>query len=475
MTAHEDVDPWKSDLMNRKGVAKFLSQHLDAAEHIKVLNVNSEWGSGKTFFLQAWKQEQKPLRPCIYFDAWKHDYSGDPFVSLVATIREQLEDQLGKTSGATQSIKKFTASAAKTLVAATPVVAKGLVKKYLAIDGAELSEAINDTMSDAAEKAVEHLISSNKEALATVDNFKKIFNELLVNVGRLKNSGSMPAYIFIDELDRCRPTYAIELLERIKHLFDVSGCKFIIASDTKQLAHSINAVYGHAFESKQYLKRFFDAEFSLDNSNIRGWVKTKFQSAGDDCKAWQFSVAIPVMSSYSPTHEYQSLSLIPPAPNAVLEGSECLNLRQIVFLALSSTFDAKLRELEKIVLQLESLESNIKGRFHFFWGAYLIFLKDRNPDLYWEARKNPSIEVVDRIRAKYPASFIYFGDSNVSVHDLFHNYLNFFAMGKAAVLESIRLHTGRAPYLDEICRAFANDFNQMSGYFAIVDLAHRLE
>ncbi|WP_116826345.1 P-loop NTPase fold protein [Pseudomonas syringae] len=45
-----DTDPWKHDLMMRKGVAKFLSQHLDASEHIKVLNVNSEWGSGKTFF-----------------------------------------------------------------------------------------------------------------------------------------------------------------------------------------------------------------------------------------------------------------------------------------------------------------------------------------------------------------------------------------------------------------------------------------
>ena len=38
-------------------------------------------------------------------------------------------------------------------------------------------------------------------------------------------------FVFIDELDRCRPTYAIELLERIKHLLDIDGLVFILAMD----------------------------------------------------------------------------------------------------------------------------------------------------------------------------------------------------------------------------------------------------
>ncbi|WP_440058841.1 KAP family P-loop NTPase fold protein [Pseudomonas fragariae (ex Marin et al. 2024)] len=473
MTVIDNNDPWKYDLMKRKGVAKFLSQHLDASAHINVLNVNSEWGSGKTFFLQAWKKEQEPARPCIYFDAWKYDYSGDPFVSLVAAIRDQLQDQLGKTADATRTLKQFTKSAAKTLVAATPVVAKGLVKKYLAVDSDELSGAINETLSDAAEKAVEHLISSNKDALESVENFKKIFIKLLDKVKLAKGGDSKPAYIFIDELDRCRPTYAIELLERIKHLFDIPECKFIIASDTKQLAYSINAVYGQGFESRQYLKRFFDAEFSLDNSNPREWIKTKFLS--DTHEDWRRELGIPVLSYYDPRVRYDSNSSVPPAYGAVLSGEEKLNLRQIVFLALTQTFGARLRELEKLALQLESLESNVQGEFHFFWGAYLVFLKDRNPELYWESKNTPSIDTVTRLKEKYPPASLYFGDTSISVHDIFHSYLNLFAVGESVARENYRRASGQTQYIEAIGRAFGDNYCGMSAYYTIVDLARQLE
>ncbi|WP_440064997.1 KAP family P-loop NTPase fold protein [Pseudomonas syringae] len=473
MTEIAEADPWKNDLMNRKGVAKFLSQHLDASDHIKVLNVNSEWGSGKTFFLQAWRTEQYAIRPCIYFDAWKHDYSGDPFVSLVATIREQLQSQLGKDADATRTLSKFTSSAAKTLMAATPVIAKGLVKKYLAVESDDLSEAINETLSDAAEKAVEHLISSNKETLETVDTFKKVFIALLGKARIQKTSSSKPAYIFIDELDRCRPTYAIELLERIKHLFDISECKFIIASDTKQLAHSINAVYGQAFESKQYLKRFFDAEFSLDNSNPREWVKTKFVS--DSSQEWRSDVGIPVVSHYDSEQRRYSDSVVTPQRGAILKGSENLNLRQVVFLALALTFGAKLRELEKIVLQIESLEANVKGPFHFFWGAYLIFLKDRDPDFYWESRYTPSNDVTLRIKDKYQSALLYFGNISLGVHDVFQMYLNSFALGEAGARDNYRRASGQTQLVEEVTRAFGEYYSYMSDYYVIVDLAHKLE
>lgn len=468
-----ESDPWKHDLMKRKGVAKFLAQHLDASEHIKVLNVNSEWGSGKTFFLQAWKKEQDAIRPCIYFDAWRNDYSGDPFVSLVAAIRDQLHDQLGKSADTTRTLKAFTSSAAKTLVAATPVIAKGLVKKYLAVDGEELSDAINETLTDAAEKAVESLISSNKEALESVDKFKIIFAQLLDKVKKKKGADLNPAYIFIDELDRCRPTYAIELLERIKHLFDISECKFIIASDTKQLAHSINAVYGQAFESRQYLKRFFDAEFSLDNSNPRNWIKTKFIDGREEI--WQRQLGIPVVTHYSSRDNYHNVDSTPPSYGAILRGAENLNLRQVVFLALKQTFGAQLRELEKIAFQLQALESNVKGQFHFFWGAYLVFLKDRNPELYQECKSVPSKETVERLKVKYQGALLYFGNTSISVHDIFLSYLNLYALGEQAARANYQRSSGLSQYLEAITQAFGENYRIMAGYFTIVDLAHHLE
>lgn len=54
----------------------------------------------------------------------------------------------------------------------------------------------------------------------------------------------LPAFIFIDELDRCRPSYAVEMLETIKHIFDISGVVFVVATDTEQLQHAVKVVYG---------------------------------------------------------------------------------------------------------------------------------------------------------------------------------------------------------------------------------------
>ncbi|MBK7493258.1 MAG: hypothetical protein IPI17_15895 [Nitrosomonas sp.] len=79
-----------------------------------------------------------------------------------------------------------------------------------------------------------------------------LIEKLTCDQGHLKK----PLFIFIDELDRCRPLYAIELLERIKHLFVYQGIVFVIATDTEQLKHSINAIYGSGFDSTTYLRRF---------------------------------------------------------------------------------------------------------------------------------------------------------------------------------------------------------------------------
>ncbi|QDE47832.1 hypothetical protein EIN43_17235 [Enterobacter hormaechei] len=66
----------------------------------------------------------------------------------------------------------------------------------------------------------------------------------------------MPTFIFIDELDRCRPNYAIDMLETIKHLFDINNVVFVIATDKEQLSHSICSVYGSGFDATRYLDRF---------------------------------------------------------------------------------------------------------------------------------------------------------------------------------------------------------------------------
>jgi hypothetical protein len=86
----------------------------------------------------------------------------------------------------------------------------------------------------------------------------------------------VPMFVLIDELDRCRPTYAIEMLEQVKHLFDVDNTIFLISTDGDQLAHSIKAVYGESFDGKRYLLRFFNRQYRFEQRDLRAYVKYLF-------------------------------------------------------------------------------------------------------------------------------------------------------------------------------------------------------
>ena len=72
-----------------------------------------------------------------------------------------------------------------------------------------------------------------------------------------------PLIVVIDELDRCRPSYAVELLEVAKHLFSVENIVFVLAVNRSELGHSIKALYGDGFDAEGYLRRFFDVDFQL--------------------------------------------------------------------------------------------------------------------------------------------------------------------------------------------------------------------
>lgn len=473
MTIPKDA-PWLLDKMNRKGVAKFLTKYLDSNEKIKVLNINSEWGSGKTFFLENWRNEQEPNRICIYFNAWENDFTGDAFVALVSTIKEQLNDHIGPAQDVENYLARFTKVAARTLMAATPALAKGLVKKITGVEVSVLTEAFNDdTIGEATEKAVEKLISSNRETLDTVKDFKATFEKLLnlaIAVKAINAASEYPAYIFIDELDRCRPTFAIELLERIKHLFTVNQCKFIIATDTRQLGHSIKAVYGSEFSAEKYLKRFFDSEFSLDNNDLSLWILANIRFED------QFAVSrTEVITHYDGHTRYLSNTQVRPEHDALLDPA--LNASQIIILALALTFKTKLRELEKVLMQIEATQANSSGReFSLFWGAYLIFLKDADSEIYRMFLHGDSTLASQRLNERYKPKKLYFGDHSVSVHDVFNAHLTRFLKGEQDAKETHHRSMGEGlAYMQAVNEGWYRNYQSLHNYPKLVDLAHSLE
>lgn len=85
--------------------------------------------------------------------------------------------------------------------------------------------------------------------------------------------------IFIDELDRCNPLYAVKLLEEIKHYYSSEKVLFVFSVNLTQLKNAVNSVYGDSFDSIKYLDRFFDIRLTLPKADVKNFIR---KDCGED-------------------------------------------------------------------------------------------------------------------------------------------------------------------------------------------------
>lgn len=142
---------------------------------------------------------------------------------------------------------------------------------------------VSDTIISAYIKKRLDDFSETKESL---ENFR-VNLASLIDLLHTEYGMQLPMYIFVDELDRCRPTYAIQMLERIKHLFDIPNLAFVVATDTTSLSHSIKAVYGSEFDSKQYLQRFFHRTYKLPIASREKIIAALIMRNGTSLDLWR--------------------------------------------------------------------------------------------------------------------------------------------------------------------------------------------
>ena len=181
------------------------------------------------------------LHLAVYYNAWENDNQKSPLLSLIYEIIKVAKIDTNKTD---ISINK------------EKIIKDGLsaiVKHFSGIDIKELLKCVETEAKDIFKE-----IKGQKSTKEQVDN---ILNNLLLEHGER-------LVIFIDELDRCRPTFAVELLEQIKHYFDNDKITFVFSTNIKQLQYTIKKYYGEAFEAKRYLDKFFDLTISLNEINV---------------------------------------------------------------------------------------------------------------------------------------------------------------------------------------------------------------
>lgn len=272
------------DEFHRKPIAEKLIRLLSSDIDLSPMVIDGGWGTGKTEFCEKlialMKQQHADSYHLVYLDAFRSDHSGEPLLALLAQIIKDCtpEDQANGEPSAER--KQLTRKLAKTAGFSFKVIAKAAVGHFLKQSVEEIAEgwqqaiadeegrgAVVETVSDAmvelSDKAidstVEVLLKEQIEAEKNLATLRECLSEFAEN---------KPIILFIDELDRCRPDYAVDMLETIKHVFDVKNVKVILITNTQQLRAAINHRYGLAVDSQRYLDKFLKYSFALPDRSL---------------------------------------------------------------------------------------------------------------------------------------------------------------------------------------------------------------
>lgn len=269
-----DKNVWDSLKNNTFDRAKDIQEFIEGLEMIEenvYISLDAKWGDGKTFFVRQIEEtlkyfrakmmetEQKPLKNLesyeylkeseavkltnvenlylpVYYNAWMYDDHNDPLMSLLLVMTKQCGGSYN-----TKINMKSLGERLMTVASSLPIS----IKK------------INPTM---IAKNIQDSNMNILSAVKTEEDIKECVRNVLKDIIVEKTEKLV---IFIDELDRCKPSFAIEMLERIKHYFDDERIIFVVSLNKEQLIHTISNYYGSEFDATRYLNRFFDLSVNL--------------------------------------------------------------------------------------------------------------------------------------------------------------------------------------------------------------------
>lgn len=232
------------DEYNRKPIAESIIRLIESNLDITPLVIDGGWGTGKSEFCKKLialiKEDSKFETVCI--DAFQADHANEPLLSLIAALASIMPES---------EKKKFIQKAIPAIKSSTKILLKAAVSHVLRQDVADTVEEFDKDISKASDKAIDYsvdkLIQSHANAKDNLDQLKDVLSKV---------AEKKPLIVFIDELDRCKPNYALETLELIKHTFDITGIHFVLVTNLEQIKASVNHCYGQGVDAERYLEKF---------------------------------------------------------------------------------------------------------------------------------------------------------------------------------------------------------------------------
>lgn len=262
---------WNKDKLGIKdnviGFANILKQEKYTQDGTsKVYSISAEFGIGKTFFCERLRDVlEQDNTPVSILNIWEMDFYENPLVPILVKLQE-IYDISNKTGQKipTKLLKWFKSGLSGVSVKANiPRVGE------VCIDGKEMvdrNEKLNDKLQE------NDIYNEYKQFKTELDNLKDFLKNWTKELDK-------PVVIIIDELDRCRPDYAVKTLEILKHFFDIPGLVFVLAIDEKQLQTSVKTLFGtENFDG--YKRKFINNSFILPNPDKEKFTNFLYEKSG---------------------------------------------------------------------------------------------------------------------------------------------------------------------------------------------------
>lgn len=259
------------DLFERQYFATQLLDDLDCFKTPFSVGLDARWGNGKTFFVDNFLKAECVKRgiPLIKYDCFEHERENDPFISLVKVILDSAKLLVSGSTNEPQTdqlhnaYSKATSFAVGLLKTTGKAFVKHALGQTIAQVEANFDVEVPDELHDELAAYVEEQL---KPARQLQDLRQEFYSSMDVLIQSISNSKFV--IVVIDELDRCRPNHAVNVLESIKHLMSVKGVYFVFTYHREQLCSALKHIYGDGLDANLYLQKFIDLDLPLPGVGI---------------------------------------------------------------------------------------------------------------------------------------------------------------------------------------------------------------